>query len=172
MSKGNLASQASPDDLQTSYYSLCDFQPFILYNICVDLLFVSPRQVSQPTALVPALPLFLFPTPPNDGWRERCASKTMRTERTSDRRQLYILGCANFRTRVSKWQIGYCILIFLLVLGYEPKLILPRDASAGDFSDVRGPKIPKICPPMFHTKIVHTSGTFFEHFWKNVNKSF
>ena len=33
----------------------------------------------------------------------------------------------------------------------------------GEF-DVRGPKLPKISPQMFRTKIVHTSGIFFD-FW-------
>ena len=42
--------------------------------------------------------------------------------------------------------------------------------SEGCFSDVRGPKIQKISPQMFRTKIVHTSGTFFEFFLKNIEK--
>ena len=40
------------------------------------------------------------------------------------------------------------------------------------FSDVRGPTIPKLSPQMFRTKIVYTSGTFFETIWKNVETFF
>jgi hypothetical protein len=37
---------------------------------------------------------------------------------------------------------------------------------------VRGPKIPKIPPQMFRTKIVHTCGTFFDFFDKMSKNSF
>ena len=36
----------------------------------------------------------------------------------------------------------------------------------------RDPEIPKISPQMFRTKIVHTSGSFFEIFRKNIEKKF
>ena len=43
----------------------------------------------------------------------------------------------------------------------------PLNPSEGCFSDVRGPKIPNNLKQMVRTKIVHTSGTFLEHFRKN-----
>ena len=39
----------------------------------------------------------------------------------------------------------------------------PKRGGGGDRPLIRGPKIPKISPQMFRTKIVHTSGTFFEN---------
>ena len=52
--------------------------------------------------------------------------------------------------------------IYVYMYIYIYKYISYIENKYNHISDVRGPKIPKISPQMFRTKIVHTSGIFFD----------